>query len=250
MSDVQNAAPKMLGSDAPGDALIDRLRLAKRADLDDLLGDLKLQAEMHRQKSDAELVVLISEELRSAAGNSAANVFRGKHDFPYKQIVIDVADKLHPSKTQWTPFKLEDANSVEAIEQYIHEKVQERIAQWLRKMSAEKRVELAQRVEDEMRKKGYTEATIQTTLGGILAGTLSGALLAGVITPMLLGTLWTTIFGFSLAQLALGGAAVGGPVALAVGAGILFTSPSYSKTIPAVYRLIQIRLSAEERNRL
>lgn len=234
----------------PDDPLVNRLRMAQRSDLDDLLRDLKLEAERHRQKSNEELVCLISASLRSAAGNSIMNLRRGRHDFPYKQILIDVADKLHPSKIRWTPFKLHDDSTVEQIESYVYERVQARISQWLEEMCPEKREDLARRIEDEMRRKGYPEALIRTTLAGILTGSLSGALLAGVVAPLLMGSLWTALFGFSLAQLLIGGVAVGGPVAMVIGAGTLLTSPSYSKTIPAVYRLIQIRLSAEEREKL
>jgi len=236
--------------EVPDDPLIRRLRMARRSDLDDLLRALKLKAERHRQNSDEELVCLISASLRSAAGNSIMNLRRGMHDFPYKQILIDVADKLHPSTVRWTPFKLHDDSTVEQIESHVYERVQARISHWLKEMSPQRREVLTGRIKDEMRTKGYPEAVIQTTLAGVAAGSLSGALLGAVVAPLLMGSLWTAVFGFSLAQLLIGGAAVGGPVAVVIGAGTLLTSPSYSKTIPAVYRLIQIRLSAEEREKL
>lgn len=232
------------------DPLIHRLRMARRSDLDDLLRDLKMDVEKHRQKPDEEIVELVSRELRSVAGNSVVNLAREEHAFPYKQILIDVADKLHPGKLKWTRYKLDDNNSVENIEAYIHARLQETMEQQLQGMNIEERGELARRIEEEMRTKGYPEATIRTALSGVVAGTLSGVLLAGVMAPVILGTLWTTLFGFTLAQMAIGGAIAGGPIGVAIGAATLITSPSYSKTIPAVYRLIQIRLSANERSQL
>jgi hypothetical protein len=234
----------------PDDVLIRRLRMASRSDLHDILRVLKLDPKDVQHTPDAAVVWLISSRLRSAAGNSIANLRRGPHDFPYKQIVIDVADKLHPSKIQWTPYKLDDAHTVEEIEDFVYDRIRERISTWLADMSSDRREELAWRIEMDMRKKGYPEGAIQATLAGLLGGTLSGALLAGVVTPVLFGTIWTTLFGFSLAQLLIGGAAVGGPVALTAGVAALVTSTSYSKTIPAIYRLVQIRRSFEERGKL
>jgi len=40
------------------------------------------------------LTDVISAELRQAAGHSAANYLRLEHEFPYRQIILDVADKL------------------------------------------------------------------------------------------------------------------------------------------------------------
>lgn len=236
--------------DLPDDDLVRRLRLAKRNDLNDLLGDLKLAAEKYERHTDEQLVGLISAELRSAAGNSVLNLGRGAHEFPYKQMVIDVADKLHPSKIRWTAFKCAGPESVKEIEDYVYARIQERISKWLHGMSDKRREALATRLEQEMQKKGYPEEIISSVLAGLAAGTLSGVALAGFVAPVLLGTLWTSLFGLSLAKLMIGGAAVGGPIGLTVGAGALVTSPSYSKTIPAIYRLIQIRVSSEEKAKL
>ena len=60
-------------------------------------------------------VELISKDLRSVAGHSLANVFRGDHELPWKQIVIDVADKLHPG-LGWTSFELNDGYPETVIE--------------------------------------------------------------------------------------------------------------------------------------
>lgn len=58
-----------------------------------------------------ELILLCSKKLRAAAGSSTGNMFRNDHGFPYKQILIDVADKLSPGHTvlSWTDYKLDDS---------------------------------------------------------------------------------------------------------------------------------------------
>jgi uncharacterized protein YaaW (UPF0174 family) len=234
----------------PDDALIARLRSARRRDLDDLLGSLKLEAVTYRDQPDEDIVALISAHLRSAAGNSILNLKRRKHDFPYKQIVIDVADKLHPSKAKWTSYRLQGPETVEEIEDYIYTRIEARLSEWLRTMSHRERTGLSLRLEQEMRTKGIPEAAIGSALAAVLAGTVSGVALAGVVTPILLGTLWSSLFGLSLGSLILGGAAVGGPIGILVGAGVVVAGPGYSKTIPTVFRLIQIRRSAEERAKL
>jgi len=68
-----------------GDELLNRLGIAKRADLEALLGDLKLDHRNYRDSTDGQLVDTISAELRSAAGNSLMNVMlrRKRHEFSY-----------------------------------------------------------------------------------------------------------------------------------------------------------------------
>ena len=69
----------------------------------------------------ADLVMLCSAKLRSAAGSSTANLTRDPHEFPYKQLLIDVADKLTPGLTplSWTKFRLKDDHKEEEIEQLV-----------------------------------------------------------------------------------------------------------------------------------
>jgi len=65
-----------------------------RKDLLDLAGGiLRLRADKIRFLNHVELRQKCSKELRSAGGHSFRNIFRGDHDFPYGEIVKDVARK-------------------------------------------------------------------------------------------------------------------------------------------------------------
>lgn len=110
------------------DKLFDRLHMAKRPDLLVLLEDLKLDLNEYNKLDNNELITIISRELRSAAGNSVANVGRQPHDFSYKQILIDVADRLCSDEPgQYNIFlsgyKMTDKKSVDVIEEYIYHRV-------------------------------------------------------------------------------------------------------------------------------
>ena len=90
------------------DLLFERLRTAKRADLLALLGDLKMEPKKFVKATNEDLVGAISAELRSVAGHTVANVAlrRDPHEFEYKQILVDVADKLAPGHFTWTGYKV------------------------------------------------------------------------------------------------------------------------------------------------
>ncbi len=77
------------------DRLYDIIARLERDDLLFLLKDgLRLKERRYERYSLSQLRELFSAELREAASNSFANYFRLKHEYPYKQILIDVADKL------------------------------------------------------------------------------------------------------------------------------------------------------------
>jgi uncharacterized protein YaaW (UPF0174 family) len=232
------------------DDLFQRLRQAPRPDLLLLLGDLKIASKGLEHKSKTELIHLVSKELRSAAGSSLLNPLRGQHDLPYRRILVDVADKLSPGKFTWGPFEASGSESSTEIEDYIAERLEARLADLIASMSDDDKRKLQARLQADMRAKGVPEAVVGGTTTALSSGLLSGAALGPLIASLLFGSLWTTLFGMSVAQLVLGGVAVGGPVGIAVAAVAVATSPSYSKTIPAVYRLILIRRSAEARKGL
>ena len=126
------------------DALLLRLRQLKKNDLMEILvGGLKVPAKSLTAVDKSALVQLCSKELRGAAGSSTANVFRGDHDFPYKQILIDVADKLSPGHTvlSWTPYRLEDAHTEDEIENTIATLFEERAKKWWNGLSPKKKNE-------------------------------------------------------------------------------------------------------------
>jgi hypothetical protein len=84
----------------PNDLLMRRLRRLKVTDLRTILtGGLRVDEKTVSTLKKEDLVLLFSKELRAAAGSTAKNQFRGDHDLPYKQILIDVADKMAPGHT-------------------------------------------------------------------------------------------------------------------------------------------------------
>lgn len=234
-----------------GDVLFARLGQAKRSDLEALAQDLRMADPGISTLSDAELADRVSRELRSAAGNSLVNALcrRGPHDFPYRTILIDVADKLTPGMLTRSRFKGSEVDIVE-IEDYIADLIDMRVADNLAKMSDADKRKMQERLLKELRAQGVPEGVIQSSLTGMAAGTLSGVALGHVVAVLLYGGIWTTLFGVSLVQLLLGGLAVGGPVGIAAATVLVLSSTSYSKTIPVVYRLIQIRKAAEVRAEL
>jgi uncharacterized protein YaaW (UPF0174 family) len=231
------------------DTLFQRLRLAKRPDLVALLIDLKEDPLKFRDDTDEDLVIAISAGLRSAAGNSIVNLGRDSHMLAYKQILIDVADKLAPGIC-WTEFKVSGAETEQQIEDYIHERVLILLAKHLESMDDADKAKLQKKLDADLRARGLPEQVVQGVLSGLAAGTLTGMLVGPIIASTLFGSLWTWLFGLSLRQLALGGLAGGGPAGLVISAAIIAAGPSYSKTIPAVVRLILIRLSYEAESKL
>lgn len=234
------------------DLLVERLRLAKRPDLERLLGDLKLEPAKYHDLADAQLVQLISEKLRSVAGNSIVNPFRRKR-LPYKQILVDVADKLAPGPF-WTSYKASGPESARQIEDFIAKQIEDRIRNLFATIVAERSeadaAVLQAKLLAELRRKGVPEHAARSAATALTGGTLSGAAVGPLVASMLFGSLWTTLFGLSLAQVVLGGVLVGGPVGVAAATLAFVTSPSYSKTIPALYRIILIRKNADQKARL
>lgn len=228
------------------DELLNRLGIAKRADLEALLGDLKLDHRKHRDSNDEQLVDTISAELRSAAGNSLMNVMlrRKRHEFSYKQILVDVADKLAPGILGRSGFKATGHQTVVEIEAYIDCRIRERVIENLEKMSDLDKVKLQERLAADLRSRGVPEQSIQSTLAAIASSTLTGVALGPAIAALLYGGVWSAIFGFSLAQLLVSGLTIGGPIGVLAAGIAAVSAPSYSKTIPAVHRLIKIRENA------
>ena len=93
------------------DLLVQRLHCLADDDLRSLLvGGLRLKVERLEGLGHAWLVMLCSATLRSAAGSTTMNLTRLPHEFPYKQLLIDVADKLKRGTTplSWTKYRLKD----------------------------------------------------------------------------------------------------------------------------------------------
>jgi uncharacterized protein YaaW (UPF0174 family) len=231
------------------DALFQRLRMANRADLDALIVDLKEDPGEYKDYTDTALVLAISKALRSAASWSIEDIRQGDHEFPYKKILINVADKLAPGLV-WSDFKASGQESEIDIEDYIYERVLVIMEKHLASLNEADKAKLQERLEADLRARGLPEQLVKGALASLAAGTLTGITMGPIVASVIFGSLWTWLAGLSLGQLVLGGFAVGGPIGVVVAALMVASGPSYSKTIPAVTRLILIRLSYEAEAKL
>jgi hypothetical protein len=136
------------------------------------------------------------------------------------------------------------------IEDYIYEQVLILMEKYFASLNDADKAKLQADIEADLRARGLPEQVVRGALSSLAAGTLAGITIGPIVASAIFGSLWTWLFGLSLGQLILGGFAVGGPVGLVVAALMVASGPSYSKTIPAVTRLIQIRLSHEAEAKL
>lgn len=259
------------------DQLFQRLRQLDDDSLHSLLvSGLRLSKDKLVGLDREELILLCSKELRSAAGSSARNFFRDEHEFPYKQILIDVADRLADGFTplSWTKFKLGDSHSEQEIENVILNVFDERARKWWDKLPEQKKAEfigglqsvldgqlngkynpsggiksvLTQQVLDSIFQNGVTLGLTQIAAPG-LAGLLGVSIVSHIGWLVLVQTLGF-MTGIKIAVFGVvGGGALGGAVSLlgvtAVGAALSIPSTllaldgaAYRKTIPTVLMLL------------
>ena len=236
-------------SPLPNDRLMQRLSLCSKADLLDLLKDLKLDPAKEALSSEHQLRLLVSKELRSVAGHSAANVFRGPHAMPYREILVQVADKLTPGMFKRSPYRADrPGDPDDLIENYIFARVQALIEEQVRKLNPEQRGELEAKLVAQLREQGFSTHMLSGVGAALASGSVTGALAAPMVATMLFGGIGTWLLGLSAGQLVLGGLAGGGPLGLLVAGVAVAGAPSYRKLIPAVVRLITIRRSRDSLN--
>ncbi len=210
-------------------------------------------------------IACVSKEWRAIHGHTLLNLTRSPHEYPWKAILVDVADKLNPG-LMWTSFKLDDTHEETEIEQAILTMVDARMKEAWAKMSDQQRAEMTRslnaELETEAQALGRTAQladirgiTVTSLSSGIAAGLLSGtgalALVQGTGIAAVGG-----MFGGVLYQIGLwlvvrllgvwsgvqlvasgGAAAVGGmllslPATVAFGLNAAMTT-SYRKSIPA-----------------
>ncbi|MDM8549582.1 hypothetical protein QUF72_05875 [Desulfobacterales bacterium HSG2] len=225
----------------------------------------------YKRYSTNRLKELISAELRLAASHRWANYFRFEHDFPYKQIIIDVADKLSGYKA--SGYKLDDDHTEEEIEKTILRLFELKTKKWWRKLSKKEKKEAADKISqmidaelvnsvsrmtyikhrvskelmDSIITKGIVLAMLAVSAGGML-GFVGGSLLTRIGWSILLHTKG---LASSLKIMTTGAAGFSGKVVLdfvgAVTAGIAVFVPStiffyadtdYKKTIPTIIMLL------------
>ena len=259
------------------DLLTQRLQSLVVDDLKSLLiGGLRLEETKLEGLPHTDLVILCSAKLRTAAGSSTLNLTRSPHQFPYKQLLIDVADKLTQGTTplSWTKYRLKDQHGEEEIEQVILELFEEKVRRWWQKLPEAKRLEFVDGINSVMHsdqdftkltKKGAApllrqqaiEQLIQTGLITGLAQVSAGGAL-GVIGVSLIGQLGWVILAQTLGWMAglkiavfgiggygalggavtwLGTAAIGTAVALP-GTVLLLDGAAYRKTVPTTLMLL------------
>jgi hypothetical protein len=261
----------------PQDLLVQRLQSLCNDDLMSLLvGGLRLDQAKLGELEHTDLVMRCSAELRRAAGSSTMNLARGSRELSYKQLLIDVADKIAPGITplSWTKYRRNDDHREEEIEQVILDFFEEQARRWWQKLPEPKRKEFVDGINTVLSgEKGATDPIAKGTMpflkqqgienliqGGLVGGlskVASGGAL-GVVGVSVVGQLgWVILVqtvgwmaGLKIAIFGLGGygalggavtvlgsTVIGGAVALP-GMVVLVDGPAYRKTVPTVVMLL------------
>lgn len=259
------------------DSLFQRLRQLETKNIRSLaVSGLRFPVNNLEGLSKDDLISMCSKELRSAAGSSCRNIFRSDHEFPYKQILIDVADRLADGFTplSWTKYKLDDSHAVREVEDTILSIFDERARKWWDKLPEKKKAEyvdglnsvlegvqahkvnlsggmktiLTQQVLDSIFQNGVTLGISQISAPG-LAGLMGASMLAHIGWLILVQTIGF-MTGIKIAIFGIGGiGAFGGAVSFlgATAVGGVLSIPStllvldgaaYRKTIPTVIMLL------------
>ena len=226
------------------DLIYERLRMANRDELMGICMDLKMPY------NPSVSIDLISKKFRQAAGHSIMNLTRPAHSLQYKRILIDVADKLKMGPF-WTSYKMDDNFSEIDIEEKIAEFANQRLEKAFKKMSTEQREKAREVLEEELRRLGVNQTTINSTVTAFTSGSIGIAL----ATPAAMSVFYTStqvivaaVFGTAIVpttlQLFLTGTGVGLAVAVPMLA-VALGSPAYRKIIPITLKLIAIRKRQE-----
>jgi len=259
------------------DPLFDRLRQLDGQNIKSLLvSGLRVSDQNLKKLNQEELVLMCSKELRSAAGSSCRNLFRGNHEFPYKQILIDVADKLADGFTplSWSKYKLGDSHTERDVEDTILRVFDERARKWWEKLSEEKKAKfvnglqavlegeaiekviqsggvktlLTQQVIDNSFQYGVTWGLTNVSAPGLFG--LLGASIVGHIGWLIIVQTFGFMAGIKIAVfgiagmgawggavVSLGTAAVGGVLSIPSTL-LVLDSAAYRKTIPTIIMLL------------
>lgn len=229
------------------DSLWQRLESARPSELNKL-GEVLRLLDVKEKKRDV-LIEEISRELRAAAGHSLRNLFRRPHEFPYKQMLIDVADKLAPGWTflSWTSYKLNDRHSELEIEETIWRFYEDRVRAATAHFSPEDKEKLRRQTEEELRQMGWSEAMIAGVGGGLLGGaaaTLIGPALAySIALNTSAGLAWLKLMWVGKASVVLVSGTGSAVFAFLYAPALAWWlgNTAYRKTIPATLNLILIR---------
>jgi hypothetical protein len=229
------------------DVLWQRLESARPPELRKLADVLGTAEADH--KPQPVLVEELSRDIRAAAGHSVLNWLRGPHDFPYKQLLIDVADKMAPGWTplSWTSYRLGDRHTELDVEETVWSYFDQRVRDRIRGLTAEQRERLRADTEAELRRLGYGEALVSPVGAGLAAGTtatvVAPALAYHIALSTASGLAWLKLWwvGHASAAAVLGTGGVLFAVLYAPGLVWWLGNTAYRKTIPAALHLIQVR---------
>jgi hypothetical protein len=239
------------------DILWQRLESARPLELQKL-GEYLALSDLANKLSDQQIDIL-SREIRSAAGHTAANWFRGPHDFLYSTMLVDVADKLAPGWTllSWPSWKinLKEPGIENQLEEMIWGFWKDKFEERINKIPQAEREELRKNVSAELERLGYSQALISQIGAGLLGG-VGGSLIGPALAYQIV---LSSLSGFALLKfnvLTMLGftATVAVPTALSLGLtlavssilflpifGIWLGNTAYRKTIPVTLYLIQIK---------
>ncbi|MDM8548736.1 hypothetical protein QUF72_01610 [Desulfobacterales bacterium HSG2] len=196
------------------------------------------------------LINLISEELRAAAGSGVVNIFRDKHEFPYKRILIGVADKLTEGLFSGSTFRADDLYSEEEIENEIIRLFELKIEKWWKGMKNSEKKKVVSQVNQvidanlvhSVNQKKISQRAIDLAITRGIVTFVSGTLLTQAQWTILVSTI-AHITGIQMLVGGMGLAALGltgpGIVALLLPSTVLLLSGSnYKKTVPTVIMLL------------
>ncbi len=254
------------------DRLYDLMEQLDQADLIFLLKyGLGKTGRTYRQCTRDELKHLISSELRRAASHNFAHFFRFEHEFPYKQILIDVADNLSGYKSE--RYKLNDHHTEEEIEKEILRLFESKTQAWWKRLKNEEKKRVADEISrlinaemvnsvnkrtyikhritkevmDSVITKGIVVGMLAVSAGGML-GIIGGSVLTQIGFKIVAGTmglmsgikiLATGIGGFSgKAVLDIIGGTVAGLAIFVPSTIYFYADADYKKTMPTIIMLL------------
>lgn len=260
----------------PSDSLTTRLNILHQDDLKTILvSGLKVDEKTVYGKNKDDLIRIFSKELRSAGSSTTAGFLRDEHEFPYKQILIDVVDKLNPGLTpmSWTKYKLEDAHTEEEIEEKIATLFEDKARLWWDGLTDEQKSKFANDIQGALKQQSIAaltngggksflaqqaienviQAGVMKGIGSIAASGIMGGVgisIVGQIGWIILLQTVGWMGGLKIAMFGIAGyGAAGGAVtaigSAAIGAAIsvptlfaLVDGAAYRKTVPTVIMLI------------
>lgn len=200
------------------------------------------------------LINLISEELRAAAGSGIVNIFRDKHEFSYKRILISVADKLTEGLFSRSRFNAGDITSEVEIENEIIRLFELKIEKWWKELDNSEKEKVVSQINQvidanlvhSVSQKKLSQRISKRALDSVITRGImtfvSGTLLSSAQWTILVSTV-AHITGIQMLVGGMGLAAFGltgpGIVAMLIPSTVLFLSgANYKKTVPTVIMLL------------